>query len=57
MVKLCLKVLWGFAQYDVGSSEINNEETKASMIKSATNNAVQIMISKIQTSISQLDDN
>ena len=50
-------IVRGFAQYDVGSSEINNEETKASMIKSATNNAVQIMISKIQTSISQLDDN
>ena len=50
-------IVRGFAQYDVGSSEINNEETKASMIKSATNNAIQIMISKIQTSISQLDDN
>ena len=47
----------GFAQYDVGTSEINNEDTKNSMIKIATKNALQIMISKIQSSISQVNVN
>tara|TARA_Y100000816_G_C25728449_1_gene383756 strand:+ start:58 stop:537 length:480 start_codon:yes stop_codon:yes gene_type:complete len=47
----------GFAQYDVGTSEINNEDTKKSMIKIATKNAVQLMVSKIQSSISQINDN
>tara|TARA_B000000557_G_C20755185_1_gene434878 strand:+ start:715 stop:1194 length:480 start_codon:yes stop_codon:yes gene_type:complete len=47
----------GFAQYDVGTSEINNEDTKSSMIKIATKNALQIMISKIQSSISQVNVN
>ena len=47
----------GFAQYDVGTSEINNEDTKKSMIKIATKNATQLMISKIQSSISQANDN
>ena len=47
----------GFAQYDVGTSEISNEETKKSMVKIATANAVQLMASKIQSNISQIDDN
>ena len=47
----------GFAQYEVGTSEINNEDTKKSMIKIATKNAIQLMISKIQSSISQANDN
>ena len=47
----------GFAQYDVGTSEINNEDTRVSMVKIATKNALQIMISKIQSKISQLNDN
>ena len=47
----------GFAQYDVGTSEINNEDTKKSMIKIAAKNAIQIMVSKLQSSISQIDDN
>ena len=47
----------GSAQYDVGTSEINNEDTKKSMTKIATKNAIQIMISKIQSSISRTNDN
>ena len=47
----------GFAQYDVGTSEISNEETKKSMVKIATANAVQLMASKIQSNISQINDN
>ena len=47
----------GFAQYDVGTSEISNEDTKKSMVKIATKNAIQLMVSKIQSSISQVDDN
>tara|TARA_Y100000817_G_scaffold288695_1_gene258107 strand:- start:199 stop:606 length:408 start_codon:yes stop_codon:yes gene_type:complete len=47
----------GFAQYDVGESEINNENTKTRMAKNATKSAIQIMISKIQSSISRDNDN
>ena len=42
----------GFAQYDVGASEINNEETRKNMIKIATKNALNIMISRIQSKTS-----
>ena len=47
----------GSAQYDVGTSEINNEDTKKSMTKIATKNAIQLMVSKIQSSISGTNDN
>ena len=43
----------GFAQYDVTSSEIVNEDTKKSMTKTATKNAIQLMASRIQSSISR----
>ena len=43
----------GFAQYDVTSSEIVNEDTKKSMTKIATKNAIQLMASRIQSSISR----
>ena len=46
----------GSAQYDVGTSEISNEDTKKSMTKIATKNAVQLMVSKIQSSISRTND-
>ena len=42
----------GFAQYDVTGSEIVNEDTKKSMTKIATKNAIQLMTSRIQSSIS-----
>ena len=47
----------GSAQYDVGTSEINNEDTKKSMAKIATKNAIQLMLSKIQSTISKVNDN
>jgi hypothetical protein len=43
----------GFAQYDVTGSEIVNEDTKKSMTKIATKNAMQLMMSRIQSSISR----
>ena len=43
----------GFAQYDVTESEIVNEDTRKHMTKIATKNAVQIMTSRIQSSISR----
>ena len=43
----------GFAQYDVTGSEIVNEDTKKSMTKIATKNAIQLMASRIQSSISR----
>ena len=43
----------GFAQYDVTGSEIVNEETKKNMTKIATKNAIQLMTSRIQSSIAR----
>ncbi len=43
----------GFAQYDVTESEIVNEDTRKHMAKIATKNAIQIMTSRIQSSISR----
>ena len=43
----------GFAQYDVTGSEIVNEDTRKSMTKIATKNAIQLMTSRIQSSISR----
>ena len=37
----------GFAQYDVTGSEITNEDTRKSMTKIATKNAIQIMTSRL----------
>ncbi len=47
----------GFAQYDVGESEFNNEDMKKSMTRNATKNALQIMISKVESSIARSNDN
>lgn len=43
----------GYAQYDVVASEISNEDTKKSMTKIATKNALQLMSSRIQSIISK----
>ena len=43
----------GFAQYDVTGSEIVNEDTKKNMTKIATKNAIQLMTSRIQSSIAR----
>ena len=47
----------GFAQYDVGESEFNNEDMKKRMTQIATKDALQIMVSKVESSIASLDDN
>jgi len=47
----------GQAQYDVVTSEIENEDRRLQMTRSATRDAVQIMTSKILSSIRTIDDN
>ena len=46
----------GFAQYSVVTSEIQNEETRSLMTKSAANEAIQMMISKIRSNQSIIND-
>ncbi len=47
----------GYSQYDVQTSEINNDATKKQMTRSATNEAMALIVTKIQSSIVSLDDN
>tara|TARA_B100001248_G_scaffold31857_1_gene20576 strand:- start:92 stop:577 length:486 start_codon:yes stop_codon:yes gene_type:complete len=47
----------GFAQYSVVTSEIQNEETRSLMTRSAANEAIQMMISKIRSNQSIINDN
>tara|TARA_Y100000992_G_scaffold292006_1_gene249007 strand:+ start:573 stop:1073 length:501 start_codon:yes stop_codon:yes gene_type:complete len=47
----------GFSQYNVGTSEIDNRQKKREMVRAATYDAVQIMISKIQSTVVSSDDN
>ena len=47
----------GFSQYNVGTSEIDNRQKKIEMVRAATFDAVQIMISKIQSTVVSSDDN
>ena len=47
----------GFAQYTVETSEIESEDKKKRTIRVATNNAIQMMISKIQSDVPVSDDN
>ena len=46
----------GFSQYSVVTSEIENNEKRSRMIRTATNDALQIMISKLQSSLSRNDN-
>ena len=46
----------GFTQYELEASEINNQEKKRSMVKMATKNAIQIMTTKLQGWMSQVND-
>ena len=46
-----------FAQYTVETSEIESDDKKEIMIRSATNGAIQMMISKIQSDTSITNDN
>ena len=47
----------GFAQYDVLVSEIENKDLRKQMIRSATNDAASLMITKIQSKLSLTNDN
>ena len=47
----------GFAQYDVIVSEIENEDLRKQMLRSATNDAASLMITKIQSKLSLTNDN
>ena len=41
----------GFAQYNTVTSEIENDQKKERMISSAANDAIQIMVSRIQSKV------
>ena len=47
----------GFAQYTVETSEIESDGKKKRMIRTATNDAIQMMISKIQSDVTITNDN
>ncbi len=47
----------GFAQYDVLVSEIENEDLRKQMLRSATSDAASLMITKIQSKLSLTNDN
>ena len=47
----------GFAQYTVETSEIESDDKKKRMIRTATNDAIQMMISKIQSDVTITNDN
>ncbi len=47
----------GFAQYSVETSEIESEDKKKRMIKTAGSSAIQMMISRIQSDTSITNDN
>ncbi len=50
-------VVRGFAEYTVETSEIESDDKKKRMIRSATSSATQMMISKIQIDTSITNDN
>ena len=50
-------VVRGFAQYTVETSEIESDDKRKRMIRTATNSAIQMMISKIQSDASITNDN
>ena len=50
-------VVRGFTQYTVETSEIESNDKKKRMIRTATNSAIQMMISKIQSDTSIKNDN
>ena len=47
----------GFSQYDVLVSEIENKDIRKQMLRSATNDAASLMITKIQSKLSLQNDN
>ena len=50
-------VVRGFAQYTVETSEIESDDKKKRMIRTATSSAIQMMTSKIQSDASITNDN
>ena len=50
-------IVRGLAQYSVETSEIESDDKKRSMIRTATSSAIQMMISKIQSDTSITNDN
>ena len=50
-------IVRGLAQYSVETSEIESDDKKKSMIRTATSSAIQMMISKIQSDTSIDNDN
>ena len=47
----------GFAQYDLLVSEIENKDLRKQMLRTATNDAASLMITKIQSKLSFTNDN
>ena len=47
----------GFAQYDMLVSEIENRDLRKQMLRSATADAASLMITKIQSKLSLINDN
>ena len=47
----------GFTQYTVETSEIESDDKRKRMFRTAANNAIQMMISKIQSDTSITNDN
>ena len=50
-------VVRGFAQYTVETSEIESDDKRKRMVRTATNSAIQMMISKIQSDTAITNDN
>ena len=50
-------VVRGFAQYAVETSEIESDDKRKRMMRTATSSAIQMMISKIQSDTSITNDN
>ncbi len=47
----------GFSQYDVQTSEISNDAIKKQMTRSAANEAIALILTKIQSSLVSINDN
>ncbi len=50
-------VVRGFAQYTVETSEIESDDKRKRMVRTATSSAIQMMISKIQSDTAITNDN
>ena len=50
-------VVRGFAQYTVETSEIESDDKRKNMVRTATSSAIQMMVSKIQSDTAITNDN